>query len=338
MGNSNSKRNNSFMQAIMDFVGEEQQKALEVSVMGQTGVGKSSLVNALFGTDLPTDPVRPGTTEIQPHVVYGKNGHKVTFYDLPGVGETAHNGKEWIPKYREYVSRSDVVIWAILAESRAFMQDQETLEDIMKGTGTHEEKRELLSKIVFVLTKTDHLTDFKVPVHWFSVKAPNNPDERIHVPDAPFTELIKRKERYFQETFMEHFKSFMQAQTYYKGRFKVDIPGMTYGEGIVHYEHFVEEEKYREWSNRYPEYKSVFRRLYECCRVIPCSARFRYNLDPVMNAIIDKLDTRSAGRFGGFVEQEPMDRIPYLQAMRLINIISLDTYAGLQQLEGQHER
>ena len=46
----------------------ELQETLQVSVMGQAGVGKSSLINALFDTHLNTDPVRAGTTEIIPHL------------------------------------------------------------------------------------------------------------------------------------------------------------------------------------------------------------------------------------------------------------------------------
>jgi putative ribosome biogenesis GTPase RsgA len=37
----------------------EQRKPLVVVVAGQTGVGKSSLINALFGTQLEVDDVRP---------------------------------------------------------------------------------------------------------------------------------------------------------------------------------------------------------------------------------------------------------------------------------------
>jgi GTP-binding protein EngB required for normal cell division len=325
MTNSNGKRA-TIMKAILDIIEDEARKPLKVSVMGQTGVGKSSLINALFGTDLPMDPVRPGTTEIKQFATHGKNGQEVIFYDLPGVGETALNGREWLPKYKEYLEKSDVVIWAILADTRSFMLDQTTLEEIIKGVESAEEKTILLSKIVFALTKTDHLTDPKNYVHWLSVKAPDNNKEVILIPDVPLTDLIKQIEEYFQERFLGHFKSRINARTYYKGRFKVEIPGMTYEEGFVHYNHFVGEEYYKEWCKQYPKYKDVFRRLREGCRIIPCSAHFRYNLDLLMNVIIEKLDTSSAGHFGGFVEEKPMDRIPYMVAKRLINIVSLDAY------------
>lgn len=320
------------MQVIEQISGAldiQKQEPLRVSVMGQTGVGKSSLINALFGTNLPTDPVRPGTINICPYETHGKNNHSVIFYDFPGIGETAQNGKEWIPKYREYLRESDVAIWAVVADTRSFMLDQMALEELMDKEKP-EEKTALLSKIVFALTKIDHLTHPRDPIHWLAAKAPNSKDDIILVPDATLTKLIKQKEAYFETTFMEHFKSFITAQTYHKGRFKVDISGMHCKDGIVYYNHYVDEEKREEWSKRYPEHAEVFRRLRESCSIIPCSALFQYNLDLLMNVIIAKLDARSTGRFGGFVEQKPMDRIPHLDVKRLINIIFLDAYEGFQ--------
>jgi ABC-type uncharacterized transport system ATPase component len=60
---------------------------LKVSIMGQTGVGKSSLLNALCITQLGTDRIRPCTKEIERVVTRGLSNHELWFYDLPGIGE-----------------------------------------------------------------------------------------------------------------------------------------------------------------------------------------------------------------------------------------------------------
>src|SRR5216683_8208698 len=84
---------------IGEIIDGYKQEPLRVSVMGQTGVGKSSLINALFGTNLLTDPVRPGTSHIEEYHVKGKNGLEVIFYDFPGLGESDQADQVWIPEY-----------------------------------------------------------------------------------------------------------------------------------------------------------------------------------------------------------------------------------------------
>jgi GTPase Era involved in 16S rRNA processing len=314
------------IEQVYGFIDIEMQKPLTVSVMGQTGVGKSSLINALFDTDFPTSSVSPGTTDVEKRETRGKNNHPVTFYDLPGIGETAQNGKEWIPKYQDYLRESDVAIWAVHADTRSFMLDQTVLGELIEKE-TPENKTALLSKIVFVLTKTDHLTNPKhmPPVRW-AAKATSSNGDIVLAPDNYLTGLIKDKEAYFEKKFMGPFKPFITVRTHYKGRFKVEIPGMHCEAGFVYYDHFVEEEKQEEWTQQYPKYAYVFQKLRENCGVIPCSALFRHNLDPLMNVIIDKLEFRSAGRFKGFAEWRPMDRMPYFEAQKLINIVPLNSH------------
>src|SRR6266566_3978628 len=81
-----------------------------VSIMGQTGVGKSSLLNALFNTKLKTDPVRPCTKEIERIVTRGPSNHELWFYDLPGIGEAGKADTQYLNSYREKLIESDVVL------------------------------------------------------------------------------------------------------------------------------------------------------------------------------------------------------------------------------------
>jgi len=222
--------------------------------------------------------------------------------------------------YQKHLRESDVAIWAVLADTRSYRYDLNTLETVINGL-EHEQKIYFLSRIVFVLTKTDLLTDPKTSVHWFLGK--QSEDNSFFIPDENLDDLIKRKEIYFQEVFINPFKHLIKAQTYYQGLFNVQIPQMVHKDNIIVYDGFVEEADYEKWSREYPAYQAVFRRLYESCHIIPCSTRFRYNLNLLMNVIIGKLDIRSAGRFEGFVEQKSMGRLPYAQAKEYINIIPI---------------
>src|SRR6476661_2745389 len=70
-----------------------------VAVIGQTGVGKSSLINALFNTDLKTDPVKPTTMTVEKVVVKGNKGD-LWFYDLPGIGESSEADQRYLEDYK----------------------------------------------------------------------------------------------------------------------------------------------------------------------------------------------------------------------------------------------
>ena len=49
---------------VLSQVQEQASKPLNGSIMGETGVEKSSLLNALFGTSLPTSDDKPCTKDI----------------------------------------------------------------------------------------------------------------------------------------------------------------------------------------------------------------------------------------------------------------------------------
>ena len=69
-------------------------KQHSIVFLGQTGYGKSSLINALFGTHFNTDPLISCKKELYSVTTIigtGDNSKLITVYDTPGIGEFSNN-------------------------------------------------------------------------------------------------------------------------------------------------------------------------------------------------------------------------------------------------------
>lgn len=83
-----------------------------VCFLGRTGNGKSSLINEIWGTHFPTDPLLPCTKEMQTvtkmeDVVPGYEA--VSIYDTPGIGEFSSSSR-YEKYYKHAVSVADCIV------------------------------------------------------------------------------------------------------------------------------------------------------------------------------------------------------------------------------------
>ena len=103
-----------------------------VGVLGKTGVGKSSLCNAVFGCDVCTiSDVEACTREPQEVLLpIGKNGMRLI--DVPGVGESKERDQEYAALYKEILPELDIVLWVLKGDDRAFTSDEEFYNEIVK--------------------------------------------------------------------------------------------------------------------------------------------------------------------------------------------------------------
>ena len=71
------------------------EKPFRVAVIGQSGVGKSTTLNAVFGLSNYTSDIAEGTTEIVEKVFPMRNGFNLSIYDMPGLNNDVDKDIEY---------------------------------------------------------------------------------------------------------------------------------------------------------------------------------------------------------------------------------------------------
>lgn len=148
-------------------ISPEQKKAIEnklnaimtyepkIGIFGKTGVGKSSLTNALFGKEIcPISDVEACTRNPQ-EVIIGMGQKGLKLLDVPGVGESSERDKEYAPLYAKLMPELDLVLWVIKADDRALTSDEVFYKSVVKP---HVDEGK---PFFFVLNQVDKIEPFR---------------------------------------------------------------------------------------------------------------------------------------------------------------------------------
>lgn len=122
-----------------------------IGIMGKTGAGKSSLINALFQSSVSSvSDVGGGTRQAQRYTM-SMNNHNMTFIDFPGIGENAEKDKEYHALYHALLPELDFIIWVLKADDRAWSTDEDYYQRLI---GEYDYPA---NNLLFVLNQVDKI-------------------------------------------------------------------------------------------------------------------------------------------------------------------------------------
>jgi len=140
-----------------------------IGIMGKTGVGKSSLCNALFHSEVtPVSDVSACTRDVL-QLRLSSGDHSLILVDLPGVGESEQRDKEYEYLYRRIIPELDLILWVIKADDRAFSIDERFYRRVMT---------DYQQRVLFVVTQADTIE----PCHeWNATSNAPSPHQLVNI-------------------------------------------------------------------------------------------------------------------------------------------------------------
>jgi small GTP-binding protein len=164
-----------------------------IALVGETGVGKSTTINALFNAGQGVGHTKAhtmGETAIQVTVeaVNGQQG-LLEVYDMPGLGESKAKRATHFETYKRVLEKVDVAVWILDAQYRAIESIQEYLANEISSINPN-----LIQRMVFALNKADLV--HPGPMHWHpyanlpSEEQEENIKERILDVKAKISEAV----------------------------------------------------------------------------------------------------------------------------------------------------
>lgn len=144
----------------LEAIGPVAGRVPRVGVFGVTGVGKSSLCNALAEQDIAAVSAVTACTrerqDIQLSFSYPFEGQlrEFTLVDVPGLGETPARDAQYLELYKQLVPELSLVIWAIKADDRAYSVGINAYRTLLEPSGC---------PVLFVLTQVEKVEPVR---HW----------------------------------------------------------------------------------------------------------------------------------------------------------------------------
>lgn len=154
-------------------------KPFRVAVIGQSGVGKSTTLNSVFGLENYTSDLAEGTTDIIEKIFPMRDGFNLSIYDMPGLNNDEDKDIEYEQLYKKILPECDVIVYIINAHSRDFGEDCRILKEIVLPICNQNKIRE---NLIIAINKIDTIGESQDP---------NDPELQWNIIDNLPTKKLK---------------------------------------------------------------------------------------------------------------------------------------------------
>ena len=134
------------------FEKEITERPFRVAIIGQSGVGKTTTLNSVFGLEKFTSRVAEGTVDVQEDIFDIRDGFKLSVFDMPGLGYDIDRDEVYKEMYNEVLPMCDVVIYIINGRAKNIGIDCNILKNIVIPIC---KKNNILRNLVLAVNKID---------------------------------------------------------------------------------------------------------------------------------------------------------------------------------------
>lgn len=168
-------------QNVLDAINSEiHDKPFRVAVIGQSGVGKTTTLNAVFGLNNYVSDIAEGTTDIEEKVFSMRDGFNLSIYDMPGLGYDVDKDVEYEKLYAKILPGCDVIVYIINAHSKDIGEDCRILKNVVLPLCN---ANQIIDNLILAFNKIDTIGE---------MQDPNDPELRWNIKENLPTQKLKR--------------------------------------------------------------------------------------------------------------------------------------------------